>query len=202
MAIQVPQVKILVVDDDQAICEYVTTLLETDGFSVQSVSDPEAVDEVAREGKFHLIILDVMMPRIDGIEVLRRLRRVDSDVAVVLFTGYPSLETAVEGMKLDAIDYLKKPFQADELRAVVERVLKKKGLARTPEEQLHRVIGDTIRALRKEQRLTLKQMSNRTGLSVSLISQIERAEASPSLPSLYKIACALETKLSALFGDN
>ncbi len=66
-------------------------------------------------------------------------------------------------MKLDAVDYIKKPFNVDEFREVLARVMRKKGLARTPEEQLHRVIGDTIRNLRKEKDLTLKQMSRRTG---------------------------------------
>ena len=65
----------------------------------------------------------------------------------MIFTGYPSLETAVQSMKLDAVDYLKKPFNPDEFREVLDRVMRKKGLLRTPEENLHRVIGETIRGL-------------------------------------------------------
>ena len=110
------------------------------------------------------------------------------------------LERAV-AMKLDAIDYLRKPFNPEEFRAVVERVMRKKGLLRTPEENLHRVIGETIRGLRKECGLTLKQMGRRTGLSVSLLSQIERAESSASISSLYKIATALSVRIQDLFGD-
>ena len=201
MAIQVPQVRILVIDDDKAICEYVTTILEKDGMSVMSLTNPLEAEEEVRNGSYHMIILDLMMPKMDGIEVLKRIRKVDSDVAVVIFTGYPNLESAVATMKLDAVDYITKPFQVEELRAVVERVMIKKGLARTPEEQLHRLIGDRIRNMRKEQKLTLKQMSKRTGLSVSLLSQIERAESSASIPSLYKIACALEARLQDLFAD-
>ena len=201
MAVQVPQINILVVDDDRAICEYVTTILERDGMKVVSVTNPLLVEDEVRQGSYHLIILDLMMPKMDGIEVLRQIRKVDSDVAVVIFTGYPNLESAVATMKLDAVDYITKPFQVDELRAVVDRVMVRKGLARTPEEQLHRLIGDRIRTMRKEQKLTLKQMSKRTSLSVSLLSQIERAESSASIPSLYKIACALEARLQDLFAD-
>ena len=102
-------------------------------------------------------------------------------------------------MKLDAVDYLKKPFNVDEFREVLDRVMRKKGLARTPEEKLHKVIGDTIRNLRKEKDLTLKQMSRRTNLSVSLLSQIERAESSASVTSLYKIAHALKIRMTELF---
>ena len=198
---ELPAVRFLIVDDDKAICEYMQTLLERDGYEVKAVSDPSLVEEEVRVGGYHLIILDLMMPKLDGIEVLRRIRKVDNDIAVVIFTGFPNLESAVASMKLDAVDYIKKPFNVDEFREVLGRVMRKKGLARSPEEQLYRVIGDTIRNLRKEKDLTLKQMSRRTGLSVSLLSQIERAESSASIDSLFKIAMALDTRIQDLFGD-
>ncbi len=200
MPIEVPQVRILIVDDDRAICEYMQTLLEKDGFAVKTLSDATLVESEVRQGEYHVIILDLMMPKLDGIEVLKRIRSVDTDVAVVIFTAHPDLDTAVASMKLDAVDYLKKPFNVDEFRDVLDRVMRKKGLARTPEEQLHRAIGETIRGMRKDKGLTLKQMSRRTGLSISLLSQIERAESSPSISSLYKIAMALETRIRDLFG--
>jgi len=202
LPIEVPSVRILIVDDDKAICDYMQTLLEKDGFVVKTVSDPTLVEDEVRAGDYHVMILDLMMPKLDGIEVLKRVRAVDSDIAVVIFTAHPNLDSAVASMKLDAVDYLKKPFNVDEFRDVLARVMKKKGLARTPEEQLHKIIGDTIRTMRKEKELTLKQMSRRTGLSISLLSQIERAESSPSISSLYKIAIALDSKIQDLFGNN
>ncbi|HMA96734.1 MAG TPA: response regulator [Polyangiaceae bacterium] len=202
MPIDVPAVRILIIDDDPAICEYMQTLLEKDGFVVKTLSDPTLAEQEVRQGEYHVIILDLMMPKMDGIEVLRRIRGIDTDIAVVIFTAHPNLDTAVASMKLDAVDYIKKPFNVDEFREVLARVMKKKGLARTPEEQLHRIIGDTIRTIRKDKELTLKQMSRRTGLSISLLSQIERAESSPSISSLYKIAVALDTRIQELFGDN
>jgi two-component system, OmpR family, response regulator len=201
MAKGVAPVKVLVVDDDKAIRDFMETFLAKDGFQVKSLSDPtEAPDEIKLDG-YHMVILDLMMPKVDGIEVLKRIRKVDSDVAVVIFTGYPSLDSAVQSMKLDAVDYLRKPFNPDEFREVIDRVMRKKGLLRSPEENLHRVIGETIRMLRKERTLTLKQMARRTGLSVSLLSQIERAESSASISSLYKIASALDVRIQDLFGD-
>jgi DNA-binding NtrC family response regulator len=194
-------VRILIVDDDKAICDYMQTLLEKDGFIVKTMGDPTLVEDEIRSGDYHVLILDVMMPKLDGIEVLKRVRAIDTDIAVIMFTAHPNLDTAVASMKLDAVDYIKKPFNVDEFREVLARVMKKKGLARTPEEQLHKIIGDTIRAMRKERELTLKQMSRRTGLSISLLSQIERAESSPSISSLYKIAVALESKIHDLFGN-
>jgi DNA-binding response OmpR family regulator len=177
-------------------------LLEKDGFAVTALTDPTLAEGEIRQGDFHVIILDLMMPKMNGIEVLRRIRAIDKDIAVVIFTAHPNLDSAIASMKLDAVDYLKKPFNVDEFREVLSRVMRKKGLARTPEEQLHKIIGDTIRGLRKEKELTLKQMSRRTGLSISLLSQIERAESSPSISSLYKIAVALDSRIQDLFGKD
>ncbi len=201
MAKAPPSLKVLVVDDDQAICEFMETFLRNDGFEVTTLSDPKAAPEEVKVGGYHMVVLDLMMPDMDGVEVLERIRKIDTDVAVVIFTGYPSLDTAVKSMKLDAVDYLQKPFNPDEFRQVIDRVMRKKGLLRTPEENLHRVIGETIRGLRKERGLTLKQMARRTGLSVSLLSQIERAESSASISSLYKIAVALDVPIKELFGE-
>jgi DNA-binding response OmpR family regulator len=194
-------VRVLVVDDDKAICEYMETFLAKDGFEVKTITDPSNAPDEVKNGGYHLVVLDLMMPKLDGLQVLERIRKVDNDVAVVIFTGYPSLETAVQSMKMDAVDYLKKPFNPEEFRVVVDRVMRKKGLLRSPEENLHRVIGETIRNLRKDRNLTLKQMARRTGLSVSLLSQIERAESSASISSLYKIAVALDARIRDLFGD-
>jgi two-component system, OmpR family, response regulator len=194
-------VRVLVVDDDKAICEYMETFLAKDGFEVKTLNDPSSAPDEVKNGGYHLVVLDLMMPKLDGLQVLERIRKVDNDVAVVIFTGYPSLETAVQSMKMDAVDYLKKPFNPEEFRVVVDRVMRKKGLLRSPEENLHRVIGETIRNLRKDRNLTLKQMARRTGLSVSLLSQIERAESSASISSLYKIAVALDARIRDLFGD-
>ena len=202
MPIEVPSVRILIVDDDKEIRDFMQSLLEKDGFIVKTLGDPTLVEDEIRQGDYHVMILDLMMPKLDGIEVLKRIRSIDSDIAVIIFTAHPNLDSAVASMKLDAVDYIKKPFNVDEFREVLARVMKKKGLARTPEEQLHKIIGDTIRTMRKEKELTLKQMSRRTGLSISLLSQIERAESSPSISSLYKIAIALDSKIQDLFGNN
>lgn len=202
MAIELPKIRILICDDDKDICEYMQTLLEKDGYLVKTISDPTKVEAEIRANEYHLLVVDLMMPKIHGIELVQRIRKIDTDVAIVVFTGFPTLDTALQAIKYDVDDYLKKPLNVDEFREVLERVMNKKGLSRTPEEQLHKVIGDTIRILRKDKDLTLKDMARRTGLSVSLLSQIERAESSASISSLYKIAKALNARVSDLFGDN
>src|SRR5436309_5694111 len=97
--LQLPAVKILIVDDDRAICDYMQTLLERDGYQVKTMSDPSGVTVELKKVDYHLVILDLMMPKRDGIEVLRDIRKHDKDIAVVIFTGYPNLDTAVASMK-------------------------------------------------------------------------------------------------------
>jgi len=194
-------INILIIDDDEDICEYMKTLLTATGYVVDTLSDPTRAEEKVRSEEYHLLIIDLMMPRMDGIEVIKQIRHADSDVAIVVFTGYPSVETAVDALKLNVSDYIKKPFDVDEFREKIAEVLRRKGLLLNPEAELHRTIGHNIRRIRKDKELTLKQLARRTSLSVSLLSQIERAESSASVSSLYKIAIALGVKLTVLFGE-
>ena len=192
---------VLIVDDDQEICAYMKTLLETSGYTVNTLDDPTKVLSHLKEHEYHVIIVDLMMPKLGGIELISEIRRVDSDIAIMVSTGYPSVESAVDAMKLNVSDYIRKPFEIDQFRDQLAEVLKRKGVLFNPEEELHRTIGRTIRDQRKGQGLTLKQLARRTGLSVSLLSQIERAESSASVGSLYKIAAGLGVRLTSLFGD-
>ena len=194
-------VNILIVDDDPEICAYMKTMLEATGYRVTTLSDPTLVVEQVRAEEFHVLIIDLMMPKMDGIELISQIRKIDSDVAIMVFTGYPSVETAVDALKLNVSDYVKKPFEIAEFREKIADILKKKGLLTDPEEDLHKTIGMNIRRIRKENALTLKQLARRTGLSVSLLSQIERAESSASVSSLYKVASGLKIRITTLFGD-
>jgi DNA-binding NtrC family response regulator len=141
-----------------------------------------------------------MMPKVSGLDLLAQIRAVDDDIAVIILTGYPSLETASASIQHDVSAYIHKPFTAQEFRDIIARIAKKKGLVLRREDELHATIGRQIRDLRKARGLTLKQMARRTNLSVSLLSQIERAESSASVSSLFKVATALDVRLTDLFG--
>jgi DNA-binding NtrC family response regulator len=195
------QLNLLVVDDDVDVCTYLDELLTRDGFTVRTVHDPTEAVEVVRQGEFHICIVDLMMPRISGIDLLGQIRRLDDDIAVIILTGHPSLDTATASIQHDVSAYIRKPFDVDEFRAVINRIAKKKGLVLRREDELHQTIGRIIRELRKERSLTLKQMSRRTKLSVSLLSQIERAESSASVSSLFKVSSALDVPITQLFGE-
>lgn len=195
------QIRILVVDDEPDNADLFRALLAREGFSVTMLNDPTHVVATLKEGNFHLVILDMMMPKMSGTEVLEQIRQVDDDIAVIVATGFPTVETAVASLKAAASDYVKKPVEPLVFIETVKRVLEKKGITRDPEAELHRAIGRFIREGRTRQNLTLKQLARRTGLSVSLLSQIERAESSASISSLYRIASALRVRMSELFTD-
>lgn len=195
------QLSILVVDDDKDVCEYLEDFLTHDGYRVRTISDPTLALEELRQSDYHVVILDLMMPKLNGMDLLGRIRKIDDDVAVVILTGYPSLETATASIEHNVSAYIKKPFSIDDFREVLVRIAKKKGLVLRREDELHMTIGRNIREMRKSRNLTLKQMSRRTKLSVSLLSQIERAESSASVSSLFKVATALDVKITDLFGD-
>jgi DNA-binding NtrC family response regulator len=192
-------IRILVVDDDQDSVELVEKILKKDGYRVQTLTDGRKVEEEIRKNDIHLAVVDLKMPDISGLDVVEMIRHHDSDCAIILMTGYATLDSAVSALRGGVVDYLRKPVREDELLGAVRRALAAKGLALLPEEELHRNIGSAIRDLRKKRTLTLKQLAKRTGLSVSLLSQIERAESSASVTSLYKIAHALKIRLPELF---
>ncbi|TMB08340.1 MAG: response regulator [Deltaproteobacteria bacterium] len=192
-------IRILVVDDDQDSVDLVEKILKKDGYRVLTLTDGRKVEEEIRKNDIHLAVVDLKMPEVSGLDVVEMIRHHDSDCAVILMTGYATLDSAVSALRGGVVDYLRKPVREDELLGAVRRALAAKGLALLPEEELHRNIGSAIRELRKKRTLTLKQLAKRTGLSVSLLSQIERAESSASVTSLYKIAHALKIRLPELF---
>ncbi len=195
------KVRILIVDDDPDVCEYLQKFLVRDGYDVNTISDPLLVLGELKENAYQIIILDLKMPGMSGEELLRQIRAIDSDICIIIYTGYPTVDSAVETMKHQVFDYIKKPFNIEDFRAVIRKAVLEKGLVVSPEARLNQEIGNKIRTLRKKKILTLKQLANRTGLSVSLISQIELAKTSASVSTLYKIASALGIKIGYFFSD-
>lgn len=120
--------RILVVDDEEIIIRSCLRILGSDDYTVESVRDGlEAIRKID-ETPYDLVILDIMMPGIDGLEVLRRVKEAHPDIDVIMVTGLSQIDTAVRAMKLGAFDYLPKPFDPDELRLVVKRALERRQL--------------------------------------------------------------------------
>ena len=122
------QQKILVVDDEASLREMLVILLEREGYLVAQAETGLQAYERIRDEDFDLIVSDIRMPDMSGIELLRRLRAEEWDVAVLMITAFSSTEEAVEAMKLGAYDYITKPFKNDEIRLVIKNVLERKQL--------------------------------------------------------------------------
>jgi len=174
-------------------------LLNAEGYKATTLEEPRHAAQEVRKGRYQMVILDLGHSNEAGVELLQDIRSVDDDLCVICMTDEPSVETAVATMKHRAFDYLQKPVAIDALRPVLAAAVRHHGLAVDPEERLNSAIGERIRARRHDLSLTLKQVANRTGLSVSLISQIELGKSAASVMTLYKVAAALGVRVGSFF---
>ncbi len=120
---------ILVVDDDADLLDLVVGILQHAGYKVSSASDGAAGLELIKKGGIEVAILDMMMPRMDGLTALAEIKKIAPDVEVIMFTAHSSVDTAVESMRLGAFDYIKKPFETKDMEATVEKAVKAHRLA-------------------------------------------------------------------------
>jgi DNA-binding NtrC family response regulator len=120
--------RILLVDDEEIVIRSCQRIFGDAKFDVESVSDGREALRRVEAGRFDIMVLDIMMPGIDGLEVLRRVKETHPDIDVIMVTGLSQIDTAVRAMKLGAFDYLAKPFDPDELMIVVERALERRRL--------------------------------------------------------------------------
>src|SRR2546427_449688 len=117
------QGRVLVVDDEKAMVLALKGVLGKEGYHVETAGSGEEALRRIETGSFHVVITDLSMNGVGGMQVLEHARRVDPDLAVVMITAYGSEKIAVQAMKLGAVDYVPKPFDNDELRLVVRRVM-------------------------------------------------------------------------------
>ena len=125
--------RVLVVEDDPALARALRDGFEYVGYAVRVASDGEQGLQLAREGATDLILLDVMLPRMSGLEICRQLRAAQEDVPIILLTARSQESDKVEGLRLGADDYVTKPFGFDELLARIEAVLRRSRARPAPE---------------------------------------------------------------------
>lgn len=193
--------QILIVDDDADNGKFLEECLSVNGCRAVWFKDPRVALQRFRRGAYQVGILDLKMPRMNGVELFQHLRAKDSDIGLIILTGYPTVDTALATLKTGAYDYVKKPFKIDHLKKVVTRLLEEKGVFLNAEEIVNQRVGHRIRDFRIHKRWTLTKLAMMAGLSKSLISQLENGKNSASLTTLSKIARCLTIRVADLVQD-
>ena len=193
------RLNVLVVDTDEATVVELKEFFSEEGHRVESMTDAGSIVESVKRGNFQMVLLDTSPPADASVELLTKIRSADSDICVIAMTAMPTVDIAVRTLKSQAFDYLQKPLEPEELRAVVDLAIREKGLLVDMETRLNQVVGGRLRERRSAAALTLKQLANRTGLSVSLISQIELGKSAASMSTLHKLATALQIRMTYFF---
>lgn len=133
---------LLIVDDEKGYREVLGAVFEAEGYSISTASHGRAALAFLKKSPIDVIISDVRMPDMDGIELLKKVRSIDADIGIVLMTAFGTINTAREAFKLGADDFVQKPFNNEELKLIVRRTLERRSLV------------NENRALRKAQRAT------------------------------------------------
>lgn len=120
--------RILIVDDEEDIRAVLSTYLSRINYVTETAIDGHEALQKYLEGEYDLVISDMVMPRMDGLELLQRIRKADPDALFIMITGFPTIETAVRAIKDGAYDYITKPFNLEDVGLRVGRAFEKKYL--------------------------------------------------------------------------
>ena len=161
-------IKLLIVDDEEIMRTFLNEVLREEGYEIQlAASGREAVDLLSAS-TFDVVLTDIVMPELDGLGVVAATKELPYEVDVIVMTGYASMETAVESMKLGAVDYITKPFNIDQIRIIVANRVKERRLRRQAAE------GEFYKELSRRDGLT--DLYNHRFFHQILETEVSRAE--------------------------
>ncbi|MFI5303194.1 MAG: sigma-54-dependent transcriptional regulator [Nitrospiria bacterium] len=135
--------KILIVDDEKSMREFLSIVLSKEGYSVVTASDGEEAIQQVEKDIFDLVITDIKMPKLTGLDVLKSVKDVSPDTIVLMVTAFATTETAIEAMKQGAYNYLIKPFKIDEVKLIIRNALEKQSL-RKENNQLRHSLNELV----------------------------------------------------------
>jgi diguanylate cyclase (GGDEF)-like protein len=137
--------RILIVDDDKILSEHLKAALAEEDYEITSVNKGSSAIELAKEEDFNLALLDLVLPDIQGIELMRSLNKLSPFTNFIVLTGYATISSAIEALKVGAYDYLIKPFDMDHLKLVIRRALEKQHLSLRNQELLEKLEKEKIK---------------------------------------------------------
>ncbi|MCD6525747.1 MAG: sigma-54-dependent Fis family transcriptional regulator [Desulfuromonas sp.] len=156
--------KILIVDDETFIRENLERILSEDGYQLYGAEGPIPALQISEQEEFDLVLLDLNLGTASGLDLLKKLQTIDPNILVIIITGYGTVETAVQALKMGAYDYIKKPFKADAIRLIVKLALERRSLQRE------------IRRLRRRSETALLEQANMVGSSSELLQVVRQVE--------------------------
>jgi len=162
--------KILVVDDDQGIRDFLEIMLSREGYEVTCAADANKALSRCKKEKFDLILTDLKMPKVDGIEFLKEVKDVCQETMVILMTAYASPETAVSAMKEGAYDYVEKGFDLEDIKTIISSALEKKGVKR----------DDALFIKEVEDAVSFGNMIGKSKVMVKVYSIIKKVAETPT----------------------
>ncbi len=140
--------RVLIVEDDSLVADSIGRVLIRQGYDASAVSQGSEARKILEESAVHLVILDIRLPDMNGLDLLRAIREVEPDIPVIVMTAYTDVKVAVDAMKAGATDYLQKPFELDELKVIVSRALENSRLKvqlttlkRERQKETHDIVG-------------------------------------------------------------
>lgn len=120
--------RLLIIEDEETLCESLKRVLSKEGYIVDTAGSAESALEIFEKGHYDLIITDIILPGISGIEFLKKVKERHAEQIIVIITAYASLETAVEALRSGAYDYIVKPIIHEELKQIVKNALEQRPL--------------------------------------------------------------------------
>ena len=170
------EVKILVVDDEEIMRDFLTDVLREENYQVFSAAGGAAALSILKEEAIEVVITDIMMPGMSGLEMLTQAKGIDATLDVIVMTGYASVESAVEAMKVGAADYITKPLNMDHVRIVLKKTVNKRRLESKAKE------SEFYKNLSREDGLT--ELFNHRFFQQLLAMEIARSERNQQSVSL------------------
>jgi len=187
--------KILVVDDEQDICALLTGFLRSSGYSCESTTDPAKALETLKRNDFELVISDIKMAGIDGLQLLSEILKIDPDLDTIMMTGYTSIYTYSDIIKAGATDFIAKPFQLPELKAKMERIDREWKMRRDLRE-LNTTMGALLqRAVKDKETLSEIVVSNVRELILPYVEKLRKGHLSQEYKEYIEV---LETSLTEI----
>jgi response regulator RpfG family c-di-GMP phosphodiesterase len=185
------QVRIAVADDEVKICELLQTVLADDGYTVDTYSYSLECLSAIKSGGYDMLITDLKMPIMDGLDLAARARKIDPDLVVLVITGYASVESAVTALRSGFDDYIMKPLEIDQLRTVVSKALDARNLRRRNETLVSQLKEANVELMQAKERLSGQIGEAQVNLSRTSSSLEKRVRELSILNDISKVASSV-----------